>query len=134
MKNISTECKGSYNELIWQEAEKHFDIVVRNDIKLFLKANNGGYPKKDIIIVDGMEYEVRVFLSLDKNDEHYCIERPLRYFLEKTKARIIPIGLDSGDNYYCVNNETGKVYYWSASNDSYYLISDCLEDFIDLFA
>ena len=55
------------------------------------------------------------------------------YFLEKTKGKIVPIGLDSGDNYYCVNNETGKVYYWSAGEDSYYCIAESIMDFIELF-
>lgn len=30
--------------------------------------------------------------------------------MDNTKGKIIPIGVDSGDNYFCVNNETGKVY------------------------
>ncbi len=80
-----------------------------------------------------MEYEIRAFLSLDENDENYCIEKPLSYFLTKTKAKIIPIALDSGDNYYCVNNESGKVYFWSSDTDSYYLISENIEEFVNLF-
>lgn len=134
MKSISTECRTSYDESIWSETEKQFDISIREDIKSFLKANNGGYPVKDVILSDGIEYEIRAFLSLDKSDEQYCIEKPLCYFLKRTKARIIPIALDSGDNYYCINNESGKVYYWSANSNDYYLISDCLESFISLFA
>lgn len=133
MKTISTECKTSYNENIWNETEKKFDICIRKDIKSFFESNNGGYPIKDIIIADGIEYEIRTFLSLDKADENYCIEKPMYYFLEQTKSRIIPLGLDSGDNYYCVNNENGKVYYWSANNNSYYVISESLESFVQLF-
>lgn len=133
MNIISTECRTEYNENIWNEVEQKYDILIRTDIKDFFKLNNGGYPINDIIIFDDIEYEIRAFLSLDKNDENYCIEKPLCYFLTKTNAKIIPLALDSGDNYYCVNNETGKVYYWSSSTDSYYLISDSIEQFASLF-
>ncbi len=133
MNIISTECRTKYNENIWNEVEQKYDIFIRTDIKDFFKLNNGGYPIKDIIIFDEMEYEIRAFLSLDENDENYCIEKPLSYFLTKTKAKIIPIALDSGDNYYCVNNESGKVYFWSSDTDSYYLISENIEEFVNLF-
>ena len=88
---------------------------------------------KDVIEAEGEEYEVRVFLSLDPGDNNYCITKPLDFFLNKTKAKIVPIGIDSGDNYYCVNNETGKVYYWGASEDSYYCIAETIEKFVSLF-
>lgn len=130
---ISIEQKSVYNEMIWTEAEKKFSVAVRNDIKDFLKVNNGGYPKEDIIIVKDSEYEVRVFLSLDRNDNNYCIEKPLDYFLSNTKGKMVPIAIDSGDNYYCVNNETGKVYYWMANSDCYYLIAGSIADFEKLF-
>ena len=56
-----------------------------------------------------------------------------RYFMEKTKGRIVPIGIDSGDNYYCVDNETGKVYYWNMESDRYLFISKNIENFLILF-
>lgn len=133
MNIISTESRTKYNENIWNEIEQKYDIFIRTDIKDFFKFNNGGYPINDIIISDEIEYEIRAFLSLDENDQNYYIEKPLCYFLTKTNAKIIPIALDSGDNYYCVNNETGKVYFWSSSTDSYYLISDNIEQFTNLF-
>jgi len=132
MKCIATNIK-KYNERIFSDAEKSHSITIRDDIKAFVKQNAGGYPIKDIIISDGEEYEIRVFLSADRDDENYCIEKSMEYFLQKTKGKIIPIGIDSGDNYYCVNNETGKVYYWSAGEDQYYCIAADLNEFVDLF-
>ena len=41
--------------------------------------------------------------------------------------------LTSGDNYYCVNNENGKVYYWSSSEDSYYYIAESIDEFASFF-
>lgn len=133
MKCISKNCKLNINKEVFAEAEKAFSISLRTEIKDFLEKNSGGYPQKDIIVVDGEEYEVRVFMSLDSADENYYIQKPMEYFLKKTKGKIIPIGLDSGDNYYCVNNETGKVYYWSAGEDSYFCIADSVNGFVELF-
>lgn len=133
MKCISTNVKSNIDNNIWKSAEEKYSISIRKDIKDFVKSNAGGYPSKDVIVADGDEYEVRVFLSLDPGDKNYCISKPLDYFLNKTKARIIPVGIDSGDNYYCVNNETGKVYYWGASEDGYYCIAESIEGFVSLF-
>ena len=130
MKCICKNCTQVVNNTIWTETENKYQIKIRQDIQQFLTANSGGFPIKDIIIVDGEEYEVRVFLSLDSNDKNYYIEKPLNYFLENTKGKIVPIGIDSGDNYYCVNNENAKVYYWSAGENQYYCISESLEAFI----
>ena len=133
MKSISTNVKSNVDNAIFAEAEKKYSITIRKDIKDFVVANAGGYPAKDVIEAEGEEYEVRVFLSLDPGDKNYCITKPLDFFLNKTKAKIVPIGIDSGDNYYCVNNETGKVYYWGASEDSYYCIAETIDKFVSLF-
>ncbi|WP_125115534.1 SMI1/KNR4 family protein [Agathobaculum sp. Marseille-P7918] len=133
MKRISVNPKENADTSIWAEVEKNFNIAVRKDIKDFFAVNAGGRPTRNIIVVQGEEYEVRIFLSLDAQDQYYYIKKPLLNFLQRTKGRIIPIGIDSGDNYYCVNNENGKVYYWSAEPDEYYCIADNLEMFINLF-
>ena len=133
MKSISTDSHDQIGGGIWPQVEHDFNITVRDDIKEFLSLNSGGHPQNSIIIANGEEYEVRVFLSLDSQNKYYFIERPMMTFLRNTKGKIIPIGIDSGDNYYCVNNETGKVYYWSMSQDESYYVSDNLEMFCQLF-
>lgn len=133
MKSISKECDKNINVNVFSDVEKVYSVILREDIKAFLIENSGGYPVKDIIVSDGDDYEVRVFLSLDDANEYYSIKKPLAYFMKNTNGKIVPIGIDSGDNYYCVNNETGKVYYWCADSNSYYLIADSLEAFTDLF-
>ena len=132
MKSISTNCKSNYSNVLYDVANDN-DIVIRQDIIDFLKMNSGGYPVNDVVKFNGEEYEIRVFLSLDDSDANYYIKKPLEYFLKKTKGKIVPIGIDSGDNYYCVNNETGKVYFWSSEEDQYYCIADSLERFVENF-
>ena len=130
MENIIHE----YNktEILWNDVEEKYDITIRKDIKKFFSKNGGKYPVKDVIDVKGQEYEIRVFLSLDEKDRYY-IGKPLEYFLSNTDGKIIPIAIDSGDNYYCVNNETGKVYYWSSEQDKYYQIATNIVSFAKLF-
>ena len=123
MKSISTNCKSNYSNVLYDVANDN-DIVIRQDIIDFLKMNSGGYPINDVVKFNGEEYEIRVFLSLDDSDANYYIKKPLEYFLKNTKGKIVPIGIDSGDNYYCVNNETGKVYFWSSGENQYYYRRD----------
>lgn len=133
MNCISKESDKNINVNAFSDVEKAYSVILREDIKAFLVENSGGYPIKHIIVSGGDEYEVRVFLSLDDLNEYYNIKKPLAYFMKQTGGKIVPIGIDSGDNYYCVNNETGKVYYWSAGENSYFCISDSLSDFVKLF-
>lgn len=133
MKCVSKNYEENVTRDILSDAERTYSISIREDIKAFLVGNSGGYPIKDIITSNGEDYEVRVFLSLDDQNEYYCIRKPLDYFLGKTKGKIIPIGIDSGDNYYCVNNETGKVYFWSAGENLYFCIATSLDVFERLF-
>lgn len=133
MKCISTNCKRNFDINIFLDAEKKFAMKIRKEIIDFVKMNAGGYPVKDIVIFNDEEYEIRVFLSADRKDHDYCIEKPMNYFLKKTQGKIIPIGIDSGDNYYCINNKTGKVYYWTHGEDKYYLLTATLNEFIDCF-
>lgn len=132
MKSISINCKNNISDVL-STATKKRNIIVRAEIIEFLEKNSGGYPVKDVVTFDGEEYEVRVFLSLDASDINFYIEKPLSFFLDNTKGKIIPIGIDSGDNYYCVNNETGRVYYWSASDDQYYCLAESLDVFVKAF-
>ncbi len=133
MRCIVTKCDKIIDNEFFEKIAEQYSVKVRDEIRNFLTLNSGGYPIKDVILVDGEEYEVRVFLSLNTNNSSYSIEKPLQYFMEKTENKIIPIGIDSGDNYYCVNNEDGKVYYWSSEQDNYYCIADSLQTFILMF-
>ena len=117
---------------IWDEVEEKYDITVRQDIKAFFRKNGGKHPITDVIDIKGEEYEVRVFLSIDEKNMYY-VGKSLDYFLTNTDGQIIPVAIDSGSNYYCVNNKTGKVYYWSSEEDSYYPIANNLTSFCKLF-
>lgn len=133
MSNISKRCDKNPKLDVLLDAEKKYKIKIRENIKEFLHENSGGTPIKDTITVHGEEYEVRAFLSLDEKNGSYYIEKPLNYFLKKTKGDIVPIAIDSGDNYYCVNNKIGKVYYWVSDGDHYYPLTNSLNAFESLF-
>ena len=72
------------------------------------------------------------------DDKYYFIQKPLDFFLENTNARMIPIAVDSGGNYYCVDNETGKVYFWFHETefddeDAFDYTAESVESFAALF-
>ena len=133
MKNFSKGSRLKYDESIIKNAEIKFNIVIKKEIVDFFKYNNGGYPTTNYIEVNDEKYEIKAFLSLDKTDDYYCLGESIEYFLSNTKGKIIPFAVDSSDNYFCVNNETGKVYYWSSNFNEYYFIVETLTDFINCF-
>ena len=129
---ISTKTSKEINKEVFENARCKYTIAIPTVLIDFLSDNSDGKPKKKYIEVDGETYCVRRFLSLDPNSEYY-IEKPLDYFLSKTKKRIIPIGVDEGSNYYCMNIENGKVYFWASEEDKYFAIANSIEEFYKLF-
>ena len=129
---ISKDNDKNFNVDVLKKAMTKYAIVLPTALNDFLMDNNGGKPIKKHIETEDDSYVVRRFMSLDPDSEYY-IEKPLDYFLSKTKKRIVPIGIDEGSNYYCVNIENGKVYYWTAESDKYYMISKTIDDFSKLF-
>ena len=129
---ISKGNSESVNLKVFEEARCKYAIDIPTAVIDFLTENNGGKPEKKYIESREDSYSIRRFLSLDPKSEYY-IEKPMDYFLGKTKKKIIPIAVDDSSNYFCVNIETGKVYYWVSESDEYYMISKGLEGFCALF-
>ena len=88
--------------------------------------NNRKFTDPYMVLMGHHMQAGKMFGDLDKYSDE-------TFFRKNTTGKIVPIGIDSGDNYYCVNNETGKVYYWCASENTYFCISNSLSDFIALF-
>ena len=109
--------------------EDKYDIYFSEDFKKFFRENNGGIPKKNIFNVNGKEYEIRCFLSFNEG-EYNSIRKPLAWFQEKTHGKIVPVAKDSGDNYYCVNLETEKIYFWDKDDNLYYCVAASFAEFI----
>ena len=109
--------------------EDKYDIYFSEDFKKFFRENNGGIPKKNIFNVNGKEYEIRCFLSFNEG-EYNSIRKPLAWFQEKTYGKIVPVAKDSGDNYYCVNLETEKIYFWDKDDNLYYCVAESFAEFI----
>ena len=129
MQKICADIKAIKDELAIERLEDKYEIDFPDEFKSFFKYNNGGIPKKNVFEVKGKEYEVRCFLSFNEN-EYNSIKSPLASFLEETKGRIVPAAKDSGDNYYCLNIETGKVYFWNKDDGLYYCIAENFNEFI----
>ncbi len=119
------------DDSIIERLEDKYDISFPKSIREFFLNNNGGTPLKKEITVNGTEYEIRCFLSFN-DDEYNSIKKPLATFQENTHGKIAPVAKDSGDNYFCLNVENEKVYYWDKDENMYYNLADSFDDFIKL--
>ena len=126
---ICFDIKSIKDELAIDRIEDKYEIDFSEEFKSFFKENNGGIPKNNSFTANGREYEIRCFLSFNEG-EYNSIKAPLASFWEETSGRIIPVARDSGDNYYCINIETGKVYFWSKDDNLYYCIAGTFKEFI----
>lgn len=117
------------DELAIEKLEDKFDLDFSSDFKEFFILNNGGIPLNSKFMYENKEYEVRCFLSFN-NDEYNSIKKPLSSFQEETNGKIVPFAKDSGDNYYCLNIENQKVYYWSRDEELYYCLAEAFSEFI----
>lgn len=124
-KNVS-ELK---SELAIEIMENKYNTKIPKILKEFFRKNNGGIPLKKEFTVGDTDYEIRCFLSFN-DDDYNSIESSMKSFQEETKGKIIPFAKDSGDNYFCLNIETGKVYYWENEQNLYYNIAETFEGFI----
>lgn len=116
---------------IWKELEEKYDIKIIQSIKDFIEANSGGDPVKSMINTQNGLHEVRKVLSLTRDSKYYSIVKYADQFLKDTHGKIIPVAVDSGGNYFCVNNETGRVYFWFEEDGLYYQVADDLNEFAD---
>ena len=129
MSIICVDIKQIKDELAIEKLEDKYEFDLPNELKDFFRENNGGIPNKNVFETKGKEYEIRCFLSFN-DGEYNSIKAPLASFQEETQGKIIPIAKDSGDNYYCMNKENGKIYYWDKDDNLYYCIADSFGEFI----
>lgn len=112
--------------------EKEYNCKLPHEVVEFFLKNNGGVPLKKEVVISNKEYEVRCFLSFNSG-EYNSIDKPAKAFQEQTNGKIIPLGKDSGDNYYCLNVETGKIYYWDREDNQYVCLAEDFKHFIEIF-
>lgn len=125
---VCTEVSLLKDSLAVERYEDKYEFDLPKELKSFFQENNGGIPKKRVFTIKGEEYEIRCFLSFNIG-EYNSIDLPMQSFQEETKGKIVPIAKDSGDNYYCIHVENGKIYYWDKDDNLYYCIA---EDFGEL--
>lgn len=131
MKKIVEISEKNIDYSIWKNLEEKYDIKIIQPIKEFIELNSGGDPLKSIINTQNGPHEVRKILSLTRTSKYYSIAKYADQFLNETHGKIIPVAVDSGGNYFCVNNETGKVYFWFEEDGLYYQVADDLNEFAD---
>lgn len=115
----------------WKQLHDKYNnkYKINKSIMNFITKYSGKRPQNDLITVNGEQYEIKTFFSLNPNDVYRYIGRCMTSFIEKTKCKYIPIAIDSGDNYYCADNSTGKVYYWNSDMYELHPIADSIKEF-----
>lgn len=124
-KNIS-ELK---NKSSISSVEKLYGIKFPKEMIEFFLENNGGTPINKLFTADGKEYELRCFLSFNE-DEYNSIHKAIQSYQTETKGKIAPVAKDSGDNYFCINIDTGNIYYNDNSDGLYYKLFDKFSDLV----
>lgn len=127
---ICREVSTLKNEEVLEEMKKQYSLTVDETMVTFWKENNGGIPYKKEFCVDGYDYEVRYFLSLN-DDDYNSIYKPMDSFQKETNGKTIPLAKDLADNYFCMHIETGSIYFWDSEDDGYYKIAESFEEFIN---
>ena len=133
MSIICDNVKEMKDSLAIDRFEDKYDLDLDKSFKDFFKENNGGNPKKRSFEIGSDEYEVRCFLSFN-DDEYNSIRKPLQSFQDETHGKIFPFAKDSGDSYFCLNVESGAVYYWSVDDEKYYKLTDTFDDFVKILS
>lgn len=130
---ICNDVKRIKSPFVITKYERLYKFRLGEDVKNFFTKNNGGIPKRQIFKFKGKPYEVRCFLSFN-DGEYNSIKLPLASFQKETNGKMFPLAKDSGDNYYCLDLETGEVSYWSHDDDTYYPIANSFINFIALLS
>ncbi len=55
MSNISTNCNSNQDINLFEKVEEKFGVKLCDEIKNFIVENAGGYPVKNVIVVDEEE-------------------------------------------------------------------------------
>ena len=117
------------NKTVIEEMGELYNIKFPSMMVSFFEKNNGGIPMKKEFFSNGEEYEIRCFLSFNE-EEYTSIRKPLDFFQKETNGKVIPFAKDSADNYFCINLQTEKIYFWDKDDNLYYNISNNFEEFI----
>jgi hypothetical protein len=110
------------------------------DYRNFLSTQNGGRPIPSMLELEGLQVRVRELFAANSGDSRDLLRRheSLRDVLP---SGVLPIGLDTGDNYFCialVPGQSGAVYWkdheslLSESEEGLTKVADSFSQFIDL--
>ena len=90
-------------------------------IQEFLVIANASYPKKDMLIVDNIEYILNNILNFNENSEE-------SFFIALTMLKenindFIPFAKDGFGNYYLIDFDDLKVYFYNHENNKIQYLS-----------
>jgi hypothetical protein len=112
---------------ILKNFEKDFGIVLPEEFKSFVMANNYAAPLPDEVTVDGFgEADIKRLLSFNRGDTEN-IHQVINRFL---KVSLIPFASDSYGNYFCFLGD--GVFFWEHETEEQYDLHCQFNEFLTM--
>lgn len=110
--------------------EKNYNLTIPTDIKTLFKNYNGGRPnKRNIQINNNDEVCIKMLLSFNKEDSEN-IYKVNDYFMKEFNKKVMPIAVEDGGNYFCINLDDESILYWNHESNELIKIESNLNKFL----
>lgn len=116
---------------VFEKIEKEYSFIFSDELKSIFNQYNYGYPKPNLVKVNGRERVFASLLSLNEEDSDFIpatIEN-LEFFVDG-KLLMFPFAVDPFGNYFCVEND--KIVFWSHEDNETVVVADSLHEFFTL--
>ena len=116
------------DESVFEKIAEKFEVDFPQDLRSFIIKNNGAYPNKNLIKINGVE---RVFESVLSFNEHE--EEGLTVFdvLESNHSKAaIPFGMDPFGNLFFYSLVNGEILFYAHEEDAFVHSDINLEEFL----
>lgn len=121
-KEFFSKCQKQLSDTDFKLVEQDLAVQLPEPFKAVYRVCNGGRPKNTIWQDPEGEWddiEVRDFLSMryfksKADDPNFTIEGIAKnqWNVRKLPPTFLPFAIDWGGNYFCIDHQTGKIYYF----------------------
>lgn len=117
------------NEEAVELFQRRSGAVLDSAYAVFIKANNGGRPERNIVTLkNGSEKVVNTFLSFNEADKENVYKAKRR--TEEDDAKLIPFAADPSGNYFCFKDSA--VYFYDHEDGGLQMAADSFTAFLDM--
>ena len=117
--NIIRLAKKVESDAVFARIEEEYEVSIPFEICEFLKTNSRGIPKEKSLVVNGKEYLLFGFVSVDEKDKINMISIASRLKNENGMKSVLPFATDGFGNYYGIKFNEGfptAIVFYEAEN------------------